>query len=124
QPAEDRGHNREREGVSRVAERVRKFRYVLMELRRRQTEGEPLANHGGRARAHPGIRCDEPRFATARIQIRRLDDLLRIDAGDRHGQRSPGDVFATRGTRWRATAQVTKRVALISFNMNATLNHA
>ena len=65
--------------------------------------GKPMQNrwrtHGGGARAHGGIRCDEPRSGAAGIQVCGLDDLLRADASDGHGQRPPGDVSATRGTR-------------------------
>src|SRR5207302_6469308 len=116
--------NREREGMSRTTERARKFRHVLVELRRRQANPESLAAHGQRARAHSRIRRDEPRPTAAKIQIRRLDNLLRVDASDGHGQRSPGDVSPTRGTRRRVSAQVTKRAPLIGSDMNAILNHA
>ena len=44
---------------------------------------------------HHRIRRDEPRSRQARIQVRRLNDLLRVDASDRHGQRSPCNVPAT-----------------------------
>ena len=47
-------------------------------------------------RAHRGIGCDEPRSAKARLQVCWLDDLLRADAGNRHGQRSFGNVSPTR----------------------------
>ena len=101
---EDRGHDHEREGVSRAARRDGEFRRLPLEFCRRQTEAESLAAHVGRARAHGGIRRDEPRSAAARIQVRRLDDLLRADASDGHGQRSPRDLSATRGTRRHASA--------------------
>src|SRR5206468_7805865 len=102
-PIEDRCHNREREDVSCRARRVREFRHLPMELRRRQANPESLAEHDRGARAHSPIRRDEPRSAAAGIQIRRLHDLLRVDASDRYGQRSPRDMSATRGTRWHAS---------------------
>src|SRR5437867_11659 len=75
-----------------VREEMGKLRHAPMELRRRQANPESLAQYGGGTRAHGGIRCDEPRFAAARIQVCRFDDLLRVDASDRHGQRSPCDL--------------------------------
>ncbi len=107
QPTEDRGHNPKREDVSRGARRVRQLRRLSVELRRRQANPESLAEHGRGARAHSRIRRDEPRSGAARIQIRRLRDLLRVDASDGHGQRSLSHVSATRETRWRTAAQMT-----------------
>src|SRR5215831_4613505 len=46
EPVENRGYNREREKVSRGAKRIRKFRRLSLELRRRQTNSELLANVG------------------------------------------------------------------------------
>jgi hypothetical protein len=75
-------------------------------LRRWQTNPESLATHGRRARAHRPIRRDEPRFAATRIQIRWHNDLLRVDAGDRLGQRSSRDMSATRRSQRCASPQV------------------
>ncbi len=77
-----------------------------MELRRRQTHSESLAENGRRARAHSRSRRDEPGSFAAWIQIRRLNDLLRVDAGGWHGQRSPRDMSTTRQARWRASSEV------------------
>jgi hypothetical protein len=74
-----------------------------MELRRWQTNPESLATHGRRARAHRPIRRDEPRFAATRIQIRWLNDLLRVDASHWDGQRSSRDMPATRRAWWRTS---------------------
>ena len=49
-------------------------------------------------------------FVATRIQVRRLDDLLRVHASDRHGQRSPRHMSATRGTRWLTSAQIKNRI--------------
>ncbi len=48
----------------------------------------------------------QTRSAATRIQIRRINDLLRLDASDRHGQRSSRYVSATRRTRWSTSPQV------------------
>ena len=88
----------EREGAPCAARR-NDFRHLPVELRRRQTEAESLAKDGSGSRAHGGIRCYEPRTVAAGIQIRWLDDLLRVDASDRHGQRPPRNLSATRRAR-------------------------
>src|SRR6476659_9581183 len=46
EPAEDRGHHRECEKVSRRAKGIRHFRRLPVELRRRQANPESLAHHG------------------------------------------------------------------------------
>src|SRR5436309_803919 len=91
-----------------------------MELRRRQTHSESLAKNGRRARAHSRIRRDEPGSFAAWIQIRRLNDLLRVDAGGWHGQRSPRGMSTTRRARWRASSEVTPfRFTRIPFSLSA-----
>src|SRR5881398_3338583 len=93
-----------------------------MELRRRQTHSESLAENGRRARAHSRIRRDEPGSFAAWIQIRRLNDLLRVDAGGWHGQRSPRGMSTTRRARWRASSEVTPfRFTRILFSLSARL---
>jgi Methyladenine glycosylase len=96
EPIENCGHHPEREGVSCSASRIRNFRRLPVELRWRQADPESVADHGGGARPHWRIRRDEPRPAATRIQIRGLNDLLRVDASNRHGQRPSRDVSATR----------------------------
>ena len=71
---------------------------------------ESLAHLGRGTRAHRRIRRHESRPFATRIQIRRLDDLLRIHASDRHGQRSSRHLSATRGTRWLTSAQIKNRI--------------
>ncbi len=60
--------------------------------------GKPIQNRWRTMAAVPGpncgIRCDEPRLAAAWIQICRMDNLLCVDAGDRDGQRSFGNLSA------------------------------
>src|SRR5437764_9095853 len=107
--------------VSRVARRNGKLRRLPLEFRRRQTDTEPVAEYDGRAGAYQGILRDEPQSVAAGIQVRGLDNLLRADASDRHGQRPSLKMSATRGTRRRAPAQVTKRTQLTSSDMNCKL---
>ncbi len=79
--------------------------------------GKPKQNrwrqHVASARAHRGIRRHEPRSARAGIQVRGLDDLLRADASNRHGQRSPRHLSAT----FRS-----QRSALIAPYLSATVS--
>ena len=102
QPIEDRGDDPECESVSHGPERVRQFRRLPLEFCRRQTETKSLAKNVSGARADNRIRRHEPRSGAARIQVCRLNHLLRLDASDRHGQRSPRVMSATLGTRTRA----------------------
>ncbi len=62
EPVEDCGDDPECERVSRGPERVRQFRRLPLEFRRRQTETESLAANGAAARAHNRIQRHEPRF--------------------------------------------------------------
>ena len=63
----------------------------------RFVDGQPNVNHWqddeGGSGADAGFRCVKQGFEAARVQICRLDDLLRTHAGDRHGQRSSDDLF-------------------------------
>ena len=61
------------------------------------------------AGAHRRIRRHEPRPAAARLQVRRLHHLLRLHAGNRHGERSPRHLSAPRRSQPRITAQITQR---------------
>ncbi len=65
--------------------------------------GKPKQNRwrssGAGAGPHRRIRRHEPGPAAARIQVRRLDHLLRLHAGDRHGERSPRHLSAPCRTR-------------------------
>ncbi len=63
--------------------------------------GKPIQNRWRRIAdvpAHGRVRRHEPRPAKARIQVRRLAHLLRVDASHGHGQRSSRDLPATRAT--------------------------
>src|SRR5439155_22090551 len=85
EPIENRGYHSEREDVSCRARRVRESRRVPLEVCWRQANPELLAHHGGGAGTHGRVRRDEPRSVAARSQVRRLHDLLRVDASDRYG---------------------------------------
>src|SRR5439155_5945378 len=98
----------EREGAARIAKR-NDLRRLPLDFRRRQAEAESMAAPVRSARAHGRIRRHEPRLAAPRIQVCWLDHLLRLDASDRDGQRSPLDLFAPCGTRRRVAAQMTNR---------------
>src|SRR5205823_14938825 len=80
-----------------------------LEFCRRQAKTESLAASVRCARAHRGIRCDEPRSVAARIQIRRFDNLLRLDASHWHGKRPPRHLPASHGSRRYISEQITKR---------------
>ena len=67
--------------------------------RRRQAAAGRLAIARRSAGSHGGIRRHEQRPAAARIQVRRLDDLLRLHASHRHGERPPGRLLSLRGNR-------------------------
>ncbi len=69
-------------------------------------QAKKISRYGRRARAHSRIRRNESRSAATRIQIRRVNDLLRLDASDRHGQRSSRYLSATRAARRRRSPQV------------------
>ena len=90
QSAEDRGRRRQCAGVPGGAEGVRQLRRVHLAASsaagRCRTAGGTPADVPARDR---GIRRDEQRSREARLPLRRLDDLLRVHAGDRHGERSP-----------------------------------
>ena len=51
------------------------------------------------SRPDAGIRRDEQGPDEARVQIRGLDDLLRVHAGDRNGERSRGGVLPVSGNQ-------------------------
>ncbi len=51
------------------------------------------------------------RSVATRIQIRRLNDLLRVDASDGHGQRSSRHLSAIRRAWWRASPSAKKLTA-------------
>ena len=89
-----------------VRKRIRNFRRLSLEFCWKQANSESLAHPWRNTRTHRRIRRHEPRPVATRIQVRRLNDLLRLHASDRHGQRSPRNMSATRGTRWPTSAQI------------------
>ncbi len=70
------------------------FDRYLWQFVERAAEAKPLAIARRRARSHAGIRRIEQRPTAPRIQIRRLDDLLRFHAGRRHRERPPGRLLS------------------------------
>ena len=70
-----------------VQGRIRRIRPVHLGLHRRQTSQELLEEPGRGARQDAGVRRHVEGAQTAGLQIRRLDDLLCLHAGGRHGRR-------------------------------------
>ena len=64
-----------------------------MALRRLRAQTKRLAFAGRGTGAHAGGGGDESRPEAAGIRVRGTDDLLRLHAGHRHGQRSVTDCF-------------------------------
>ena len=93
QPAQDRRGDRQRARVPRGAGGVRQLRRVHLAVRRRTAEGQPPAHWPGRPGANRRIGRAQPGPEDARLQVRRLDDLLRVHAGRRSGGRSRDDLF-------------------------------
>ena len=73
------------------------FDAYIWQLRRRQPATESLAQHGRGAREDRAVRRDEQRPREARLPLRRLHHLLRLHAGHRHGERSPGRAVSATG---------------------------
>src|SRR5262249_23515859 len=63
----------------------------------RPAPSKSLAGAKGSARANRRVRCDEQRPCAARVQIRRIDNLLRLHAGYRNGERSSRLVLPVQG---------------------------
>src|SRR5438445_693894 len=89
----------EREILPRRAEGIRRLRQLRLAVCRGPAAAEHPADHAGNSRPHRGIRGDEQRLVGARLQIRRPDDLLRVHAGGRPGERSHGGLFPPPGNR-------------------------
>jgi len=97
-PIENRGRDREtRRCFSRRAQRIWEFRCLPMELRRGQNRsriaGDAMSDVPART-AESDAMSRDPR--PTRVQIRWLNDLLRVDASDWHGQRSSRHMSAIR----------------------------
>src|SRR5207302_7844030 len=89
-------------GIPRSTEGIRNVRRVHVEVRRQPAQEESLEEHGSNSREDGGVRCDERGFATPRILIRRIDDLLCSHAGSGHGERPPRSLLPIRrGLRGR-----------------------
>ena len=58
-----------------------------------RADREPPPHAEGRPADDRRVRRDEPRPQEARVHVRRVDDLLRVHAGDGDGERPLGGVF-------------------------------
>src|SRR5690606_28470970 len=99
QPPQDRGDGVERARVSRGAEGVRQLRRVSLALRRRAAAGESLAHAKAGAGAHARLGRARQGPRAARFPLRGLDHLLRVHAGERHGERPPDRLLPAPGAR-------------------------
>ena len=99
QPPEGPRRDRQRPGLS--------DRYAKSLARSTRTSGSSwtasrstadAATMGDVPATHAGVRGHEPRPQAARLPLRRPDDLLRVHAGRRHGQRPPGHLLLPRPT--------------------------
>ena len=77
---------------------IRQLRAIQLAVRRRQADREPLARDVTGAGDVAGVGCVQQGPAAARLQVRGFHDHVRAHAGDRHGERSRGDVFQARGS--------------------------
>src|SRR4249920_1359715 len=66
---------------------------MVLAVRGWKAEAESLDEDGPGAAEYAGVRRHEPRAQAARLHFRRLDDLLRVHAGDGDGERPPDDVL-------------------------------
>ena len=73
--------------ISGGATGVRQLRRLHLGFRGWRSHQERLAVYGRSACYDAAIRGDEPRPAAARLPVRRPHHLLRVYAGNRHGQR-------------------------------------
>ncbi len=81
----------------------RGVRAVPVGLRGRRAAAEPVRHDGGCAGRDAGQPRDVEGAQGARLQVLRADDLLRLHAGDGHGQRPPRCRARATG-RWPASA--------------------
>ena len=91
----------ERESVSARAGRVRQLRSLHLAIRRRQAAREQAEVAEAGAGENSRIRCDEQGSEASRIQVRRIDHLLRLHAGGRDGERSRGWTASAKSRRKR-----------------------
>ena len=83
---------------SRYSEGVRQFLCVPPQFpTEREAHRQPLEDDGGDSAANGTFGCDQQGYETSRVQILRLDNLLRPSSGNRAGQRSPSRLSGTTG---------------------------
>src|SRR5216684_1177568 len=99
QSPEDCRDHPQRSRLPGCAERVWQFRCLSVAVCRWRAKGECLENLEGSACQDGGIRCHEQSPGKARVQIRRLNYLLCVHAGCRHGKRSHGRLFPLRTSK-------------------------
>jgi hypothetical protein len=87
--AEDCFRSDKRESISAGAKRVWLVRRLHLAIYRRQSSGQLLAVGETSSRQHAAIRRHEQGPKEAGILFRGYNDLLRVHAGGRHGERSP-----------------------------------
>ena len=87
QPAQGPGRRHECPRLPRAAGGARPLRPVPLELRRRRAAAERVAEPQGGPGPHAGVGRAQQGAPAARLHVRGLDDLLRVHAGRRAGQR-------------------------------------
>ena len=98
-------------GVSRSAARIRQLRRLHLAIHRRENAAARAARSERRARANRGIRRHEQGSEEARLPFCRLNDLLRVHAGYRHGERSSSHLLPLGGNWLRIAAHVAQASA-------------
>ena len=97
--AQDRRGDRRRPHLSRHARGGRGFRRLAVVVRRRRADRQPLDATSSRFRPRRRGAGDGQGAEGPRLQVLRAGDLLRLHAGDRHGQRSPRRLLPPRRGR-------------------------
>ena len=100
QPAQDPRHGKNARAFLDVQEEFGSFDAYIWGF----VGGTPIVNRRGRwarSREDAGIRRDQQGPEAARIQVRRLDHLLRVHAGHGHGERPPRGLPEPEGRRSR-----------------------
>src|SRR5262249_31435968 len=96
QPHEDRGRGPLRAGLSRRHGERAGLLAAPLGVRWRQAQGQPFPLDLAGAVGDGGIARDVQRAGAARLLVRRAQHRLCLHAGDRHGQRPPGELPSAR----------------------------
>src|SRR5205814_7946256 len=89
QPPQNRLHNFQRASLFKSAAGIWQLRLLSLAIRRRKAHRERLETPQTSPSENKRVRRHEQGFTKTRLPFCRLDDLLRLHAGHRHGQRSP-----------------------------------